>query len=117
MRRPRELGRIEPPERVLCDEQRLPDHRRCILHLLEPLGRGVRSRAAAKGDSTGFDVEASPLPFLAIEFRKGDPALSYFTTLTSLGTPRDITLQELRVESFFPADDATEAFSRTEPGQ
>ena len=64
-----------------------------------------------------IDLEASPLPFLSIEFRKGDLALSYFTTLTSLGTPHDITLQELRVESFFPADDATEAFSRTRPGQ
>jgi hypothetical protein len=29
--------------------------------------------------------------------------------LTSLGTPHDITLQELRIESFFPADPATEA--------
>jgi len=61
------------------------------------------------------DLEASPLPFLSIEFRKGDLALSYFTTLTSLGTPHDITLHELRVESFFPADDATETFSRTQP--
>src|SRR5574337_517592 len=48
------------------------------------------------------DLEASPLPFLSIEFRQGELALSYFTTLTSLGTPHDITLQELRVESFFP---------------
>jgi len=63
------------------------------------------------------DLEASPLPFLSIEFRKGDLALSYFTTLTSLGSPHDITLQELRVESFFPTDDATEAFSRTRAGR
>jgi transcriptional regulator with XRE-family HTH domain len=55
-----------------------------------------------------LDVEASTAPFLPIEFRKGDLALRYFTTLTSLGTPHDITLQELRVESFFPADESTE---------
>jgi hypothetical protein len=32
--------------------------------------------------------------------------------LTSLGTPHDITLQELRIEAFFPADEATEHASR-----
>lgn len=60
-----------------------------------------------------LDVEASTAPFLPIEFRKDDLTLRYFTTLTSWGTPHDITLQELRVESFFPADDATEALSRS----
>ena len=49
---------------------------------------------------------------LPIEFRKGDLTLRYFTTLTTLGTPHDITLQELRIESFFPADEATEAASQ-----
>jgi len=47
-----------------------------------------------------------------VEFRKGELTLRYFTTLTSLGTPHDITLQELRVESFFPADETTEEVSR-----
>jgi transcriptional regulator with XRE-family HTH domain len=55
-----------------------------------------------------LDLDASPAPFLPIEFRKGDLTLRYFTTLTMLGTPHDITLQEVRVESFFPADEDTE---------
>jgi transcriptional regulator with XRE-family HTH domain len=38
--------------------------------------------------------------------------LSLFTTLTTFGTPRDITLDELAVELFFPADDATDAVLR-----
>jgi transcriptional regulator with XRE-family HTH domain len=59
-----------------------------------------------------LDVEASTAPFLPIEFRKGDLTLRYLTTLTSLGTPHDITLQELRIESFFPADEATEEATR-----
>ncbi len=33
--------------------------------------------------------------------------LSMFTTLTSFGTPGDVTLDELAVELFYPADDAT----------
>jgi hypothetical protein len=29
--------------------------------------------------------------------------------VTTLGTPQDITLQEIRIECFFPVDAATEA--------
>ncbi len=43
----------------------------------------------------------------------GGAELSLFTTLTTFGTPRDITLDELAVELFFPADDATEAILRS----
>jgi hypothetical protein len=59
-----------------------------------------------------LDLDASTAPFLPIEFKRDDLRLRYFTTLTSLGTPHDITLQELRIESFFPADEATEEASR-----
>lgn len=38
--------------------------------------------------------------------------LSFFTTLATFGTPLDVTLDELAVELFFPADDATEAALR-----
>ena len=49
-------------------------------------------------------------PPLLVPFRLavGDGELSLFTTLTMFGTPRDVTLEELCVELFFPADDATE---------
>jgi transcriptional regulator with XRE-family HTH domain len=39
---------------------------------------------------------------------------SFFTTLTTFGTPQDITLAELAVELFYPADEATEAMLRRE---
>ena len=55
-----------------------------------------------------LDLEVSTAPFLAIDFAKGDLHLRFFSTLTTLGTPHDITLQEIRVEAFFPADEATE---------
>jgi len=38
--------------------------------------------------------------------------LSLFTTLTTFGSPRDVTLDELLIELFFPADAATEAALR-----
>ena len=38
--------------------------------------------------------------------------LAMFTTLTTFGTPRDITLDELSIEMFYPADDSSEALLR-----
>lgn len=48
------------------------------------------------------------VPLMDTTFFKDNQRLSFFTTLTTLGTPHDITLQELRLECLFPADDATE---------
>jgi transcriptional regulator with XRE-family HTH domain len=59
-----------------------------------------------------LDLDASTDPFLPIEFRRGDVELRYFSMLTNLGTPHDITLQEIRIESFYPADSATEETAR-----
>jgi transcriptional regulator with XRE-family HTH domain len=59
-----------------------------------------------------LDLDAPAAPFLAIEMQKGETHLKFFTTLTTLGTPYDITLHELRIESFFPADDATDTSLR-----
>lgn len=47
-------------------------------------------------------------PFLTANFKKGEQQFRFFTTLTTLGTPQDITLQELRLECMFPADEQTE---------
>ena len=41
--------------------------------------------------------------------RVGDLMQSWFSTNTSIGTPVDITLEELHVELFHPADEATAA--------
>lgn len=46
-------------------------------------------------------------PMLVLTVDLVDPDLSLFTTLTTFGTPRDITLDELMIELFYPADDAT----------
>lgn len=46
-------------------------------------------------------------PVLPMQFEKGGTRLRLFTTIATLGTPQDVTAQELRVESFFPMDDET----------
>src|SRR4029453_16282104 len=45
---------------------------------------------------------------LPIHIRRGDLELRLFSTIMTLGTPQDVTLQELRIETFFPADEASE---------
>ena len=56
--------------------------------------------------------DADNTPVLPMHFRKGETSLRLFTTIATLGTPRDITLQELRIECFFPMDDDTAATLR-----
>jgi transcriptional regulator with XRE-family HTH domain len=52
-------------------------------------------------------LEELPSPVLAMHFRKEQTSLRLFTTIATLGTPQDVTVQELRIECFFPADEAT----------
>jgi len=50
----------------------------------------------------------SDLPVIPIRFMKDGETLSYFSMLTTLATPQTIATQELRIESMFPMDGATE---------
>jgi hypothetical protein len=49
---------------------------------------------------------------------EGDAAgeWSFFSTLSTFGTALDITVAELAIESFFPADEATAEALRTAAG-
>jgi transcriptional regulator with XRE-family HTH domain len=51
--------------------------------------------------------ETEAAPVLPMRFAKGPVSLDLFTTITTLGMSQDVTLQELRIESFFPMNDAT----------
>jgi transcriptional regulator with XRE-family HTH domain len=43
-------------------------------------------------------------PVLPMVFRRGSQRFSYFSLITTVGTPQCITAQELRVECMFPTD-------------
>jgi len=47
-------------------------------------------------------------PFLPVHLRDGDLELRLFSMLASVGTPLDVTAEELSIETYFPADDATD---------
>jgi transcriptional regulator with XRE-family HTH domain len=59
------------------------------------------------------EPRTSEVPF-AVPFRLATDAgvLSFISTITVFGTPVDVTLSELALESFFPADPATAAALR-----
>jgi transcriptional regulator with XRE-family HTH domain len=67
------------------------------------------------GVSLGSPVVTDPtaLLFVPMVFEAPDgQVLTMFSTLATFGTALDITLAELSIESFFPADAATEAYFR-----
>ncbi len=51
--------------------------------------------------------EEAQSPLLPVHFRHDGTSLRLFTTIATLGTPRDVTLQEVRIEFFFPIDEPT----------
>jgi hypothetical protein len=66
--------------------------------------------ARAIGDSAALPPPAAVLP---MHFRLDDGTeLRFFSTMTVFGSPLDVTIAELAIESFFPADEATAALLR-----
>lgn len=57
-------------------------------------------------------ADLSGEPLLYTRMRAGEQLLSLFSTIVQFGTPRDITLGDLRIELFFPGDAETESFLR-----
>ena len=69
-----------------------------LLHEIEP----------AFAELTNPPAPTDVLPLLVgVQFRREALALNLFTTIATLGTPLDVTLQELRIETLFPADKRT----------
>ena len=50
---------------------------------------------------------------LPVHLRKDGVEIRTFSTIMTLGTPQDVTLQELRIETFFPADEASDRILRS----
>lgn len=94
-------------------------------HLLERLRHQIESTADATLDSLERELSAYPgrrkgpparfdpasaAVAVPLRMRIGEAVLSFISTTTVFGTPTDVTLSELAIESFFPADEATAAF-------
>lgn len=65
------------------------------------------------------DVNASGEVFVPLRMRRSDQGgveLSFFSTIATFGTPVDITMAELAIESFYPGDERTTLFLRERAG-
>jgi transcriptional regulator with XRE-family HTH domain len=71
-----------------------------------PLSSGAHAQgeSAPRRHCAEQDVSAIAVP---LQLHTGDGILSFISTTTVFGTPVDITLSELALETFFPADAAT----------
>jgi transcriptional regulator with XRE-family HTH domain len=90
--------------------------RHLILRAEAELGRldGDAAASALLAEIRGYAGEsmrnhrAAPLRaadlLLPVHVRKDGIEIRFFSTIMTLGTPQDVTLQEIRVETFFPAD-------------
>lgn len=58
------------------------------------------------------ELDGAPPPVLTVVFQKDGRELRFFSAITTFGTPRDVTLDELRIECAFPADEATAELCR-----
>jgi len=56
--------------------------------------------------------DAALVPVLPLETEKDGLRISLFTVIATFGTAQDVTADELRIESLFPADAATERLFR-----
>ncbi len=93
-------------------------------HLLERLHRQCEATADPELIRLYHELKAYPIPArsaplmadnVAIPFkmRLGGDVLSFISTTMIFGTPMDITLSEIALETFFPADDFTAERLRT----
>lgn len=99
-------------------------------HLLDRLRRQIDATAdpalaALERELSSYSAEpgrvapgCDPASQIAVPMRvrMNGETLSFISTVTVFGTPLDVTLSELAIESFFPADAATGEFLRKMAG-
>ncbi|NLU84851.1 helix-turn-helix transcriptional regulator [Rhodococcus sp. HNM0569] len=96
-------------------------------HLLDRLRREIAvtadaSTAALLDELTGYpggedDTHDPSALLVPLTITAGDTVLSLFSTTTVFGTPRDVTVSEIAIESFHPSDDATRDFFAAAAGR
>ena len=86
-------------------------HREAIGGVLDretaELVRDLRGRPDVARLLTEPDLSPGTAPIVDLHFDMAGTSLRFFSVVSTIGAPIDVTAQELRVEAFFPADDET----------
>jgi transcriptional regulator with XRE-family HTH domain len=78
----------------------------------------LRSRPDVETLLTDLDVGAALVPVVDLRFDVDGVELAFFSVVSTIGTPLDVTAQEMRLEAFFPSDLATRTrWSEADPGR
>jgi transcriptional regulator with XRE-family HTH domain len=72
----------------------------------------VLAQPGVPAEWRGFSPGRSTAPFIPVHLRSTQLEVKLFTMMTSIGTPLDVTAEELHIETYFPADDASDAALR-----
>ncbi|WP_341913486.1 helix-turn-helix transcriptional regulator [Ferrovibrio terrae] len=93
-----------------------------LLHRLQREAMDSPAAAAVLAEVRGYpdvdalwrsvDWESEPRPLLTFAIEKDGLVLDLITMIATFGTPQDVTLQDLRIETFLPANAASEALLR-----
>lgn len=59
------------------------------------------------GDFRALDLTSAVEPVFDVRFRAEGRSFGFLTTVTAFASPQDVTLDELRIESYFPLDAET----------
>lgn len=86
-------------------------HRECVGGVKDPRTRTLLAELltypGVPRSWSQANLEFKIVPVVPVHYVKADQRFEFFSTVTTLGTPQDITLQELRIECFFPVDSTT----------
>ncbi len=99
-----------------------PEVAAALLHRLQREALDSPAAAAVLAEVRGYpdvdavwrrvDWDSEPRPLLGFAVEKDGLRLNLVTMIATFGTPQDVTLQDLRIESFLPADAASEHLLR-----
>jgi multidrug efflux pump subunit AcrA (membrane-fusion protein) len=67
----------------------------------------LRSAADVEALVGEIPTAVASAPVIDVRFELAGASLSFFSVVSTIGTPIDVTAQELRVEAFFPSDERT----------
>ncbi|MGH9111348.1 MAG: helix-turn-helix domain-containing protein [Acidimicrobiales bacterium] len=87
-----------------------------LIALRDELGGYPGVAPATRPPAAGAVPDTVSRLFVPFVLRSGGTDLTFFSTIATFGTAHDITVAELSIESFFPADEATAAVLRASWG-
>jgi transcriptional regulator with XRE-family HTH domain len=102
------LTQLQHRSRALGDERLMELHSELAGY---PVGRA--GAASADGAASPAGHRSPPGVVLPLRYLHGERELSFFSISASVGTATDVTVEELTIEAFYPADAATGAALRS----